>query len=395
MSIYMHDYAMVVEDELFQQSFLEAVIRNTYGCQVLCCDDGQFAIEAATARAPLFVVCDLKMPKMDGIEFLTRLSLVNKHVPVIVLSSLDEALLSTVEELAFISGMTSVRSLSKPIDKSTLEDTLAQLFDSGSIKTNRKLIDTNFSKAELLTALEQFDFVPLYQPQIDSIAKRIKGFEALVRWNHSKHGLLNPNQFLPLIFKHELSYKLFLHILRSATKFGNEVHASYGHISLSVNVTAEDMSSPSFVDDVLLCLEENKFPPQLLILEVTETHVADDMLSLLKAAGRLRIQGIQIAIDDFGTGHSSISNLVSGPFTELKLDKSFIEKMLYSKKHFTVVKGLIALADSLELRVIAEGVESEGQLKRLLQLGCTNIQGYYYSKPLSSEAALTFIKEFG
>ena len=391
----MYDYAIVVEDELFQQSFLEAVIKSLYGCDVLCCDDGRLAIEAASERTPLFVICDLKMPKMDGIEFLHHFSAIHKHLPIIVLSSLDEAVLSTVEEVAFILGMTNVRSLSKPIDKTILEDTLTQLFKSENAVPYRKVIESDFSKAELLTALEQSEFVPMFQPQIDSMSDKVKGFEALVRWNHTQHGILAPEQFLPVIFKHELGYPLFLHVLKTAIQFGNQVHERFGYISISVNVTAEDMSQPNFVDDVLCHLKEGEFPSQLLILEVTESHVADDMLSLLKAAGRLRIQGVQIAIDDFGTGHSSISNLVSGPFTELKLDKSFIDKILYSKKHLTVVKGLIALASSLELRVIAEGVESEGQIKRLLQLGCTDIQGYYYSKPLPIKDALKFVQEYG
>ena len=395
MSKHIHDYAIVLEDELFQQSFLEAVIKSIYGCDVLCCDDGYLAIEAARERKPLFVICDLKMPKMDGIEFLHQFSSVYKHLPIIVLSSLDEAVLSTVEEVAFISGMLNVRTLSKPIDKTMLEDTLTQLFDSEKITSHRKVIESEFSKTELLSALEKFEFEPMFQPQVDSTSNKVIGFEALVRWNHSKFGILAPDQFLPFIFRYKLGYQLFLHVLKTALRFGEKVNDKYGYISISVNVTVEDMSHPNFVDDVLCILNEGQFPSQLLILEVTETHVADDMLSLLQAAGRLRIQGVQIAIDDFGTGHSSISNLVSGPFTELKLDKSFIDKILYSKKHLTVVKGLIALASSLELRVIAEGVESEGQIKRLLQLGCTDIQGYYYSRPLPGKDALHFLKKYG
>ncbi|MFA0076897.1 EAL domain-containing protein [Vibrio artabrorum] len=237
---------------------------------------------------------------------------------------------------------------------------------------------------------DQFDVY--FQPQASIKSGRTVGLEALVRWNHSNYGILSPFYFLDVVHQVGRSYDLFKIVLEKALSAVKKLHESGYSLSVSVNVEALVLTECGFIQAVINALSKFAFPPSNLILELTEIRAPKRNCDLLKVMSRLRMKGIQLSIDDFGTGNSSLTRLVEGPFTELKIDMNFVKQMLRSYKHMAAVRSSIELAHSLNIKVVAEGVEVYDQFRQLQMLGCDLIQGFYFSKPLSMLQTQRFVE---
>ncbi|WP_047048282.1 EAL domain-containing protein [Vibrio mexicanus] len=222
---------------------------------------------------------------------------------------------------------------------------------------------------------------PHFQAHFDAQSGEIVGAEALVRWEHPLYGSLTPNHFLPLLIEQDLSGTLALNMIRSSVRHASKWHKAGRSIKVSVNVLPSDIAQPNFADHVLTILDEAQFSPNYLTLEITEEEITTDLTNTIANTARLRIRGVSISIDDFGTGHSSLSQLIHSPFNELKIDRSFVNKMSSSPKHLAVLKSIIDLSHSIGLNIVAEGVETREEAKFLSELGCQTLQGYYFNKP--------------
>jgi len=245
---------------------------------------------------------------------------------------------------------------------------------------------------ELSQAIDADELFLYFQPQIDIEKNSVIGIEALARWKHHDHGFIPPDEFIPLAEKTGLTRKLTRWVLNKALEQCAFLISQNIEISISVNLSAQNLQEPNFVTRVKSLLAKHKVPPNFLMLELTETAVMLDPEHAQVMLTQLSNDGIRLSIDDFGTGYSSLSYIKKLPINELKIDKSFIMDMVNNKDDSVIVDTTLHMSHNLGLRVVAEGVESEEILNALRKLGCDIAQGYYLTRPLSASDLLIWLK---
>lgn len=241
-------------------------------------------------------------------------------------------------------------------------------------------------EADLRMAIEQQQFLVHYQAQVDS-AGRVTGAEALVRWQHPVRGLVHPGEFIPLAEDTGLILALGLWVLETACR-QLAVWAARPEtepLTLAVNVSAHQFRRKDFVDEVLETITRTGANPQRLKLELTETHLVHNAQDIIEKMRLIKTAGVGISLDDFGTGYSSLTYLKRMPLDQLKIDRSFVRDVMMDSGDAAIARTVVALANSLGLSVIAEGVETELQRDFLAGSGCHAYQGYYFSQPLPLE----------
>ena len=247
-------------------------------------------------------------------------------------------------------------------------------------------------KQDITDALERDEFVLHYQPQIDVLSGRVCGVEALVRWQHPVKGLVPPSSFVSAAEENGLILPLGDWVLRAACGQLREwLDAGVTGLQMSVNVSPRQFEAEAFLSKVRSALAHYALPPELLELEVTEGVMFKNPTQAIEQMRQLRAIGVHLSIDDFGTGYSSLSYLRELPVTRLKLDKSLIQNIETDPGALAICKATIRLSADLGLDVVAEGVETHEQLFVLKRIRCPVIQGYYFSKPLPSEALIRFV----
>lgn len=248
---------------------------------------------------------------------------------------------------------------------------------------NTALYEKVRMESNLRNAINNNELLLYYQPLYCLKAHKICGLEALVRWDSPQYGLLPPLRFIPLAEETGLIIELGKWVLKNAVMFiRNLQNANMTDIQVSVNISVRQLLEGRFVEEVLEIINEAGIDTRLLELEITESVMMENIESNFKKIEQLRSHGISVALDDFGSGYSSLTYLKRLPITTLKVEKAFIDEIHCDQKKSGITKTVIMLAHSLDLKVVAEGVETKEQLDCLADFGCDLIQGYYISKPL-------------
>ncbi|RST32286.1 EAL domain-containing protein [Sphingomonas ginkgonis] len=234
---------------------------------------------------------------------------------------------------------------------------------------------------DLRIALERGEFELFYQPLFDLEKDRIGSFEALLRWNHPRRGLVSPVEFIPIAEETGLIVPLGAWALRQAC---HEATRWPDHVRVAVNVSSVQFHRPGLQEIIVQALGQSGLAPERLEIEITESIFLEGSEATLKLLHTLRTLGIRIALDDFGTGYSSLSYLQSFPFDKLKIDRSFIQNLLTRPGASAVVRAITDLAHALGMETTAEGVEERGQLAELRNQGCSSVQGFLFSKPMQA-----------
>ncbi len=250
-------------------------------------------------------------------------------------------------------------------------------------------------EAELRQALDRYELVPYYQPQVDLTSGRIVGLEALVRWPHAERGLISPGEFIPLAEESGLILRLGDQVLRAACRQIREwSDAGLAPRQTAVNISAVQLNRGQLAESVQTAITEAGIDPTQLELEITESFLMAEHTQALDTLAQLKRLGVQLSIDDFGTGYSSLTYLQRLEVHKLKVDQSFIRDMTSNAGNAAIVKAVIALGHSLGLEVIAEGVEEADQANYLRGLQCDVMQGYLISHPLPADQMTGFLKAF-
>jgi EAL domain-containing protein (putative c-di-GMP-specific phosphodiesterase class I) len=249
-------------------------------------------------------------------------------------------------------------------------------------------------ESDLRRAIERQEFLVYYQPIVSLESNCLQGVEALVRWQHPEQGLISPAEFIPLAEETGLITLIDRWVLREACRqlrVWQEQFRAIPPWSVSVNLSGKQFSQPNLIEEIDRILAETGLEGQYLKLEVTESVLIENAESAAAMLGKLREREIQVCIDDFGTGYSSLSYLHRFPINILKIDRSFISCLDRMGENSAIVRTIATLAQDLQVGLIAEGVETAGQMAFLKTLGCQCGQGYWLSPPLESKAMETFM----
>lgn len=273
---------------------------------------------------------------------------------------------------------------------------LANAIDHDSAGPVRLFSTTEIEQLQLENslhrALERQEFHLAYQPIVAVRPDRVIGFEALVRWHHPSRGLISPSVFIPIAEQAGIIHRLGMWVLERAC---HDLHRWQQQLSLSqplsvsVNLSVLQLFQPNLIQDVKRVLQESQIAPHSLKLEITETALMENYELATSILAELKAMGVQLYIDDFGTGYSSLSRLQDLPIDAVKIDRSFVQH-----QRWDISEAIIALAAKLGLMVIAEGVETLEELEMLKHLGCNQIQGYFFSRPLDQESAIPLVKSY-
>ncbi|WP_416199182.1 EAL domain-containing protein [Sporanaerobacter sp.] len=262
---------------------------------------------------------------------------------------------------------------------------------------NKELSDIEINKvktiSQLRRAVERNEFELYYQPKIDINSGEVQGMEALIRWNSPDKGLIGPNHFIPIAEEMGLILPIGEWVLREACRQNKAwMDKGYKPIRVSVNISGVQFQQKDFVDIVENILESTGLESQYLELEITESIAMTDIKYTIEVLKKMKSLGVYISIDDFGTGYSSFSYLKEMSVDELKIDRTFIMDVNTNTKNMSIVKAIIHLAHELNLQVTAEGAETIEHIQFLKENNCDKVQGYFYSKPVSSKGFEKFLK---
>ena len=266
-------------------------------------------------------------------------------------------------------------------------------FSFFSEELNREARERRHLEGSLLRAMANDEFFLEYQPQIELRTGRVFSFEALVRWRHPEDGLILPSRFIPVAEETGLIRRLGEWVLRTACLQCLQWQKP-GHppVRVAVNVSGHQFNQPGFIEMLDRVLEETGLDPELLELELTESSLMAGAQETIMTLIDLKVRGMHLAIDDFGTGYSSLSYLKHFPIDRLKIDRSFVRDIVMDLDDRAIVEAIIAMAHSLGLRVLAEGVETEDELELLKERGCDEVQGFYFAHPLLPEGVKEHLK---
>lgn len=376
---------LLIEDDLFQATIISTMLESNEGIHVVVALSGEDALKMVgqpSFNADL-VVCDLSMPGMDGVEMLFYLSQTLPDANYAILSAANEDILESASNTACAYGIKNLSVYSKPLSNEQAEQML-DLTQVQSVQTTRNQPNQfNFTRSDFLTALANKELELYYQPQVCAETDQLLGAEALVRWNHPERGLLSPFFFLDKVLDLDLGASLTEWVLQQVTQDTAQLRRCGINCTVSLNANASDVSQRSFTNSLLSLMDQHQLPTSAITVEVTESEFTPDATAMLETLTRLRLAGFGVSIDDFGTGYSALYQLVTAPFSELKIDRSFVQQILTSEKHLKSVRAICRLCEELEITTVVEGVETEEQRDALRAIGGDIFQGYYFGKPMS------------
>jgi diguanylate cyclase (GGDEF)-like protein len=251
-------------------------------------------------------------------------------------------------------------------------------------------------EGDLRRALEQQEFKLHYQPIVSLSTDRLIGFEALLRWQHPQKGFIPPNDFIPIAEETGFIIPLGEWVLHEACRQMYTWHQTFpdqAELQVSVNLSGKQLRDLMLIECIDRILSETELDGKFLKLELTESMLVDDVELTIQTLNNIRTRNIQLSIDDFGTGYSSLSYLPRFPINTLKIDRSFVSRMTSDAENLEIVRAIVTLAQSIDMDTIAEGIETPEQLEQLRMLGCGFGQGYWFSRPLDSQAATQKISE--
>jgi EAL domain-containing protein (putative c-di-GMP-specific phosphodiesterase class I)/CheY-like chemotaxis protein len=386
----------IVDDDEQQANLMQAMAKTIQLKTEIYTSSIDFLNTPVTAHD--IIILDLKMPEKDGIEIMRDLASRNIKPHFILVSGFDERVLHSAKQLAESKQLHVVSTLSKPFKAkefiALIKQTRAEC-EEKCLQEKNAPSEIESEKAtieELKLAIRKHQLTVYFQPQICFDKGELQGAEILVRWQHPEKGLLLPEHFIPLAEKHQLMNLLTEEILMLSIKEYKKVIASELSIKIAINLSAQNVNDLSMPEKLEALVKSNNIDPELIVLEINESALMNKVSDSLDILNRLRMKGFSLSIDDFGTGHSSLVKLYQAPFTELKIDRHFILRSAVDEDARAIVRICILLAKELNMKTVAEGVETKEIWDQLLAMGCHVAQGDYIAKPMATEDFIDWVK---
>lgn len=389
---------LIVDDEPQVRKLLETLLQHE-GYQTLTASSGEEALQLVAQQPPDLILLDIMMPGMDGYEVASQLkgNATTANIPIIMLTALSES-------EARVSGLETGAEefLSKPVEHIELwlrvRNLLRLKAHGDQLKTHNLMLELQLQNQthetvhdlarealenDLRLAVERSDFSLHYQPKVELASGAVCALEALLRWDRPGHGAVSPAVFVPLLETLGLIVPVGRWVIDNVCRqIAAWQRSDIGAVEVSVNVSGHQLIEGDLIADIAASLAKTGVAAHWLEVELTESSLMENTQHTIASLQRLRAMGVKISIDDFGTGYSSLAYLRRFPIDTLKIDIAFIREVTSNPQDAAITRTIIELAHSLELRVVAEGVESQAQLAFLKAAGCDQIQGYLFSRPL-------------
>jgi EAL domain-containing protein (putative c-di-GMP-specific phosphodiesterase class I)/ActR/RegA family two-component response regulator len=374
---------LVVDDEPSIGRLVKRVAESV-GFEVVATEDPVVFARTARQWHPSVIMLDLSIPGTDGIQLLRGLAADKCAAHIVLISGADGKVLEAAQQLGRERGLNMGKLLQKPTRIETLRELLREF----------KPVPKSLLAADLAAAIAAGQLFLEYQPKLDCRLGRITAVEALVRWRHPSHGVVRPDQFVAVAEESDLIHRLTDWVVATAAKQAAAWQVENLDLQVAVNISAKDIEDIELPERLHQHCLNAGVDPALMMLELTETGAMREAVQMMDVLTRLRLKGFRLSIDDFGVGYSSLVQLQKMPFSEVKVDSSFVMKMMSNDGCKVIVEIIIDLARKLGLKSVAEGVEEEAALKSLFDMGCDMAQGYYLSRPIAADRIAEFVRGY-
>lgn len=387
--------AMIIDDDAMQRRIVCALLADCGVTRTIEAGDGTEALSRLREQnlCTDLVLVDLNMGGMDGIEFLSQLGSERPGTAVLLLSAMDQALITAVESMAHNSGLRVLGALRKPLDRVHLQSIVRAIHDEPAERASVEAPPL-MTPEDIRIGLNEHQFVPYFQPKIDMKHGTLLGAEALVRWKHPELGLVAPGRFIPVMESHGLISELTWTMLDAsmATLAAWRPHGL--DLSMSVNITVSFLEEIAVTENIVTIAERHAIPAPNLMLELTESMATTDLLTVIGNLARLRMRGFGLSIDDFGTGYASMQQLSRIPFSELKVDRSFVSGAQRHPHLRAILESSVHLGKRLGLVTTAEGVETAEDWHLVHSFGCDVAQGFLIARPMDAGSFLSWASDW-
>lgn len=367
---------LVVEDHPFQHEYLLNVFSEVGGFQVDTVWDGDEALESLTRRDYDLLLTDLLMPVMDGVQLIQKIAALKKRPALALMSASSRRMLISAGLAAKNLGMSVVGLISKPVELNAvmrLKERMAIFRGNGEVDP---ALAIEVDPQSIVRAMDSDQIQAWFQPKKSLHDGNILSAEALVRWVHPQAGLLLPKDFLSLLIKEGLEEPLLWLMLKKTLQAQREWRRQGWDIPVSINLPTHLLDDHDLADRLRDYVIADGGEPRSIVFELMESSITEELSNYYAGACRLRMMGFGLAQDDFGKGFSSYFNLVSTPFSELKIDRSLVHGCVENENLASALRSLVELSQKLGLTVVAEGVETQAELAFLRRIGCDQAQGF-------------------
>ena len=383
---------LVVDDDLVQRTVIGKIGAKT-GYDGLTVPSLELAESVLTRESFDLMAVDLSLGERDGVELLRFVAERGlRDMSIIVISGCDGRVLKSTRRVAESLGLSVVGVLGKPLDMDELKDLLLLPRRTRASEDVRSAA-IDISPERIAAGISEGEFVVEFQPKVELASGRVVGAEALARWRTREFGIVAPSSFIPIAEQCGLRPELTGSILTSAMSQGRKLIDRYPDFTIAVNVSGSLLSDLTLPEQIEEVLRREQVPAHCLIVEITETTAMADVDLATDILVRLRLKNIGTAIDDFGTGYSSLAALAKLPFTELKIDRSFINGCEADDDMMKIIEASVGLARAFNMKVVAEGVETADTLARIRRAGCDIGQGYFFSPSLRLARAESWVSQ--
>jgi EAL domain-containing protein (putative c-di-GMP-specific phosphodiesterase class I)/FixJ family two-component response regulator len=386
---------LVVDDSLPQRRHTAALCRELGVASVHEAGDGEEALSVLDALRPppQVIVVDIEMPGMDGVELIEQLRIRAIQVDLIIASGRESAMIDSVVAIALDMGFNVLAGLEKPITREALSHALEAHGALARPRRGSHADEAPIPPGMLEAALSQGQIHVEYQPKVDMNTGLVRGVEALARWRHPQLGDISPVRFIPLAEQYGLIQPLTFTVMEQALTQAASWNSRGLRLTLAVNLSPLLLDWPGLARDILAVVQRFHVAPEQLSFEITESSLVDPGGNARGLLARLRLRGFGLSIDDYGTGFSSMQQLARIPFTELKIDRSFVHGAIKRKNLRVILKAAIDMSRQMGLVSTAEGIEDEEDWQLLRELGCMVGQGYFIARPMPGSAIPGWLRQ--
>ncbi|MDD5058352.1 MAG: EAL domain-containing response regulator [Sideroxydans sp.] len=376
---------LLVDSDEFAQDLMEGMLRKLGIKSINRSLEGHAALEIIdnAINLPQLVICDLAMPGMDGIEFLRHLAHRGFEGGVIISSGADKRVIKTVESLVHAHRLRFLGTLRKPVEKEALLVALMDLI--GTVPNNVYGQIQQLTPEEIRAGLDADRLETFFLPRVRLADRSVAGAECLVRWRHPERGLIQSVAFIPVAEEYGLINDLTMVMFGKALAHLGEWMRKGYDLNLSVNISMNSLNRLDLPEVFADFVRQAGLNTNRVILEMTESRLMSDIPTSLEVITRLRLKGFGVSIDNFGTGYSSMEKLKQLPFTEIKMDRTFVCSATTDDVARAILESSLKMGHALGLNVVASGAETREDWNLLAAIGCDEVQGYFVARPMPAE----------